>query len=126
MNKNSLRLPRKPQSISMNKWQLTGVILKDPEYHPDPTTPEIEVMIFTLKNVERDPDGRKRAVFVLCSWTNPNVLTRRLFRSRTLVQVEGYGYLGKTVVEGRPSFTMAMTVSEGQYIREMAELSVIG
>lgn len=108
----------------MNKWQLTGVLLKDPVYHPDPDEPAMEVMNFTLKNTEKDGEGRKRAVFVECVWPNPEEQARKLFRSRALVMVEGYGFLQKIILDERPLFTMAMNVTRGEYIREMAEMAV--
>lgn len=108
----------------MNNWQLTGVIITEPEFEPSTAESNIEVMSFTLKNVEKDGEGRKRAVFVSCWWPNPDAQARKLFRSRALVQVEGYGFLTKVTFEGRSSFTMAMIVETGVYNREMAEISV--
>ena len=110
----------------MNKWQLTGVIQKDPEYHADPREPATEIMNFTIKNTEKYPDGRKWAVWCACVWRNPDAESRRLFKARALVLVEGYGHLAKVKHEDRLWPTMAMAVIDGEYIRQQAEVPVIG
>lgn len=108
----------------MNKWQLTGVIIDGPSYQQDSEVPTTQLMIFTLKNTEKNRDGRKRAIWVECTWPAPAEEIRRLFRSRALVKVEGYGFHRPIIREGQKDHSLALIVEKGEYLRDGAEVPV--